>query len=131
MQSLEEMSINVHKIRQNQRIEYIEKNLIYQTQEEIAQELGVTKKTIYRDIAKWKAKGGLNQWLEKEFFELYGKEKLKDPSAALNRIMYLMGKQIQQAPTINININKQINELIQISREPTCNSSPDEQKPPS
>jgi hypothetical protein len=114
-------SLNVAKLSQKTRLEYIEKNIIFQTLDEIAQNCGVNPRTIDRDIKKWKAKGGFTRFLEKEFFELYGIEKRQNPSGALNRIMYLMGKQLQQPPTYNqININKLTNELIQISREPEC-----------
>jgi len=114
------MSPNVHKIRQTERLEYIEKNILFKTQEEIAKDLQVTKKTIYRDIAKWKSKGGFEQFLETEFFELYGIEKRENPSRALDRIIYLMSKQVVNQTNININVSNQINELIKISREAEC-----------
>ena len=113
------MSLNVAKLSQKARLQYIEKNIIFQTLDEIAENCGVNPRTIDRDIKKWKAKGGFTRFLEKEFFELYGIEKRQNPSAALNRIMYLMGKQIQQPPNVNINISNKINELIEISREDT------------
>ena len=92
------MSQNVSKIHQKARLDYIEENIIFLTQEELATELNVSRKTIQRDIDKWKQKGGYQRFLTKEFFELYGKEKRENPSKALDRILYLMGKHEEEAP---------------------------------
>jgi len=90
------MSLNVTKptgkLRQKARIEYIEKHILFETQEEMSEFCGVNRRTIARDIDKWKQKGGYNRFLIKEFFELYGKEKIENPSRALDRILYLMTK---------------------------------------
>ena len=91
------MSQNVSKLRYQERIAYIEKNLIFQSQEEMATELNVTRKTIQRDILKWKANGGFDRFLHSEFFELYGIEKRKDTSRALDRIITLMIRRIPES----------------------------------
>lgn len=119
------MSFNVAKLNQKNRMDYIEQNILFKTLDEIAQDCNVNPRTIDRDIQKWKDKGGFDRFLQKEFFELYGIEKRQNPSAALNRIMYLMGKQLQRPPTLNFKIGKLVNELITISRETTCNNTPE------
>ena len=86
------MSLNVPKLRLSERLEYIEKNILYQTQQEIADELHVTRKTIQRDIIKWKNSPRFTNFLNKEFFHLYALEKQQNPSKALDRIMFLMTK---------------------------------------
>lgn len=80
------------KLRLRQRLKYIEKNIIFQTQQEIAQACGVNRSTIRRDIDKWRKRGGYRHFLIKEFFELYGKERATNPSRALDRIIYLLTK---------------------------------------
>ena len=120
------MSQNVSKLRQTARLQTIEKNILFMTQEELAEACNVDRKTIQRDIDKWRSKGGFKKFLIKEFFELYSKEKLVNPSLALNRVMaLLLREEAKQAPDqiVNININSQVNELIQISRDQTCNKS--------
>ena len=120
------MTQNVPKIRQKERLQYIEKNLLFQTQEEIAEALNVARKTIQRDIEHWKNKGGFKHFLIKEFFELYGQEKRQNPSLALNRIMTLLlreeAKQDTQTENV-ISIKTEVEQLIKISRVETCKST--------
>jgi DNA-binding Lrp family transcriptional regulator len=87
------------------------------TQEELAKECGVDRRTIERDIEKWRRKGGFKRFLIKEFFELYGKEKLQNPSLALNRIMTLLLREEnkQSDPTSTISVKTQIEQLIKIN----------------
>ena len=84
------MSENVSKLRQKLRLQTIEQNILFMTQDEIAKECGVDRRTIERDIEKWRKRGGFKRFLVKEFFELYGQEKRVNPSLALNRIMSLL-----------------------------------------
>lgn len=122
---MQTMSQDVPKIRQKERLLYIEKNLLFQTQEELAEELHVSRKTVQRDIEKWKAKGGFKRFLIKEFFELYGQEKVRDPSQALNRIMtFLIREEAKEALTgPTTSIKTEIEHLIKISRVEICNNS--------
>jgi hypothetical protein len=102
------MTQDVPKLRFKERITYIEKNLIFKTQEEMATELNVARKTIQRDLTKWKASGGFDRFLQREFFELYGIEKRKDTSRALDRIITLM---IRRNPEIETKL-EQPNKLV-------------------
>ena len=54
----QQMSQNVTKLRQKARLETIEKNILFLTQEELAKQCGVDRRTIARDIDKWRLKGG-------------------------------------------------------------------------
>jgi len=84
------LSLNVAKLNQKARITYLEHNILYETLDQIAEHCGVNPRTIDRDVLKWKQKGGFDKFLEREFFSLYGKEKLQNPSRALDRIITLM-----------------------------------------
>ena len=86
----QQMTQDVPKLRFQERIAYIEANIIFKTQEEMATELNISRKTICRDLTKWKLNGGFDRFLNREFFELYGIEKRKDTSRALDRIVTLM-----------------------------------------
>jgi biotin operon repressor len=124
---MQTMSQNVSKLRQKARLQTIAKNIIFMSQEELATECGVDRRTIERDIEKWRKKGGFKRFLVKEFFELYGKEKLINPSLALNRIMTLLlreeSKQEDTLYTGSISIKTQIEQIIKVSRESDCNNS--------
>jgi hypothetical protein len=102
------MSQNVAKINQKARTEYIEQNILYKTTTDIAEECGVSRRTIERDISKWKKKGGFDKFLDREFFSLYGKEKLTNPSRALDRIITLMIRRLPE----NENKPEQPNKIV-------------------
>jgi hypothetical protein len=91
------LSLNVAKLNSKARTQYLEANILYKTLDEIASECGVNPRTIDRDILKWKNRGGFDRFLDREFFTLYGKEKLTNPSRALDRIVTLM---IKRAPEL-------------------------------
>jgi len=53
------------------RLEIIKRGLLEGlTQEEIAEEAGVCRKTINRDIRRWELTGGFEDWLRREFKDL-------------------------------------------------------------
>ncbi len=118
------MSENVPKLRQKARLQTIEKNILFMSQEELAQQCNVDRKTIQRDIEKWRKNGGFKRFLIKEFFELYGKEKLENPSLALNRIMTLLLREEtkqQDTNTESISIKTQVEQIIKFSRARNAN----------
>ena len=90
------MTLNVAKLNYKARIQYIEENILYKTLDEIAADCNVNPRTIDRDILKWKLKGGFDKFLDREFFMLYGKEKLTNPSRALDRIITLMIRRVPE-----------------------------------
>jgi transcriptional antiterminator len=106
------MSQIVPKLRFKERIAYIEANLIFKTQEEMATELNISRKTICRDLTKWKANGGFDRFLHREFFELYGIEKRKDTSRALDRIVTLMIRRIPDLENKVEQPNKLVIEIV-------------------
>lgn len=73
----------------------IRDNILLHTEQELAKMCNVSRRTIIRDISKWRKDGGFTEFLVKEFFPLYSKEKLTNPSKALDRICYLMTKELQ------------------------------------
>lgn len=114
------MSQSVSKLRAKARMQIVEKNIIYMTQEELAQQCGVDRRTIERDIEKWRSKGGFKRFLIKEFFELYGKEKLVNPSLALNRIMTLLLREESTQTSSEgkvLSIQTRYNQIITFSRD--------------
>jgi phage regulator Rha-like protein len=118
------MSQNVPKLRQTARLQTIEKNIIFLSQEELAKTCGVDRKTIQRDIEKWRKKGGFKRFLIKEFFELYGKEKIENPSLALNRIMTLLLREENKpaTDTQTVSIKTSIEQIIKFSRAQNANA---------
>jgi hypothetical protein len=93
------MSHNVPKTNQKARLQYIEEHLLFETHEEMATACNVNRKTIERDLTKWKLSGGFDKFLEQEFFQLYSKEKLTNPSRALDRIVTLMIRRVPDSET--------------------------------
>lgn len=83
------------------RREIIRDNILFHTYEDIASKCGVSKRTIIRDINKWKSEGGFDQFLIKEFFELYSLEKRENPSRALDRVIMLMTKRMENRPELD------------------------------
>jgi IS30 family transposase len=62
------------------------------THAEIATTCGVSVKTIDRDVAAWKISGGMEEWLQEEFFRQYQFNKVERPTLALSIIANLLGK---------------------------------------
>jgi hypothetical protein len=106
------MSSNVAKLNYKARIHHIEQNILYKTLDEIASECGVNPRTIDRDIVKWKNKGGFDKFLDREFFQLYGKEKLTNPSRALDRVVTLMIRRIPETESKLEHPNKYVIEIV-------------------
>jgi hypothetical protein len=106
------MTQNVAKLNQKARTDYIEQNILFKTTTEIAQDCKVSRRTIERDITKWKAKGGFDRFLDREFFELYSKEKLTNPSRALDRVITLMVKRVPELETKSEAPSKLVIEIV-------------------
>ncbi len=88
------MSQNESKTKADFRTEYIEQHFLFETQEEMAKKLGCSRSTIERDLKEWRENNGMYHFLYREFFELYGLEKRKNPSRALDCILVLLLKTI-------------------------------------
>jgi hypothetical protein len=106
------MSQNVAKLNQKARTDYIEQNILFKTTTDIATDCKVSRRTIERDITKWKQKGGFDRFLDREFFQLYGTEKLTNPSRALDRIIALMIKRVPELETKPEQPNKLVIEIV-------------------
>jgi len=83
--SPEHLYLNAKKRRK-----VIRDNILFETYAELAKRCGVSKRTIVRDVNGWKQEGGFDEFLVQEFFFQYGKERLTNPSKALDRIITLM-----------------------------------------
>ena len=76
------------QLQQEARIEYITQNMLYLTQEEIADNLGVSRKTICRDLNTWYDNKGFKDFIISQFLENYGKAKTQEkPIKLLDRII--------------------------------------------
>jgi hypothetical protein len=106
------MTLNVAKLNYKARIQHIEQSILFKTLDEIANECGVNPRTIDRDILKWKQKGGFDKFLDREFFQLYGQEKLTNPSRALDRIVTLMIRRIPELEVKPEHPNKYVIEIV-------------------
>ena len=82
-------------LSQKQRRSYIQDNILLQTEEELAKACGVSRRTIIRDLNRWRQDGGFTRFLYREFFKLYSKEKLENPSKALDRVCFLLARNLQ------------------------------------
>lgn len=94
----------------------------------IAKQLGVDRKTVYNDFIDW-AKSEQAAYLQVEWMQQYEQMKQDNPEEAFQAltklVMKLVEKQTKVEVNLNqeVNINSQVNELIQISRDQTCNKS--------
>ena len=84
------------KLTRNKRLQVLRDNLTTNTFKEIAQLCGVTERTILRDVSRWQKNGGYDRFLLREFFELYGVIKLKDPRHAFDRVCDLLRRRQEQ-----------------------------------
>lgn len=78
-----------------QRRNIIRDNILFKNEDDLAKMCNVSRRTIIRDIQAWRRSGGFTEFLHKEFFPLYSKEKLTNPSKALDRVCYLLTKDLQ------------------------------------
>jgi len=85
-------------LTQKQRREKIKENIVTYTYSEIAKLCGVTKRTIRRDIERWKRQGGYDEFLTEQFFKLYGLVKTKNVEHAFDRICDLMRRRQESIP---------------------------------
>lgn len=90
------MSLNVTKMRQKARLLYIQDHVLFKTYDEMSKDCGVDKRTIIRDVKRWQETGGFDAFLTKEFFQLYGIERHTNPSKALDKIIFLMSRRMDQ-----------------------------------
>jgi len=69
------------------RLEIIKRGLLEgKTQEEIANESGVNRKTIGRDIRKWELTGGYEDWTRRMFKEQYNDLREDSPDLTFREI---------------------------------------------
>lgn len=90
------------EMKQEARLEYIAANGIFMTQEELAENLGVSRSTIKRDLQTWYDTNGFKQFIIGEFLENYGKAKRQEkPIKLLDRTItmfkYLPPETAQEA----------------------------------
>lgn len=78
----------------------IQDNILMHTYEELAKLCHCTKRTIIRDINKWKQDGGFDEFLLREFMHLYSKERLTNPAKALDRVVMLLTKGMQRVEVL-------------------------------
>lgn len=71
-----------------------------QTQEQIAEHCGVSRRTIIRDMQDWVNSGLFETWLKLEFVELYEYERVANPAIAFKELSKLMGKMVTRKAEI-------------------------------
>lgn len=74
------------------RKELIRENILTHNYAKLASLCHCTKRTIKRDVQKWKQEGGFEQFLIDEFFHSYPNIKKEFPEKAFDRLCYLLGK---------------------------------------
>jgi len=66
------------------------------TQQQIADMCEVSRKTISKDIKKWRESGGFEEWLQEEFLELHREVKGDDVKTAYKEISKLVARSMTQ-----------------------------------
>ena len=109
-----------------QRRHVIKEHILTKTTPQIATLCGVSKRTIVRDIRKWKNEGGFEELLYDEFIRLYPTIKQTYPEKAFDRLCYLLGKtvttrteikeEITSRQEITVNVNELSTEERQLAR---------------
>lgn len=74
------------------RREVIKENILKLDYAELAGLCNCTKRTIKRDVQKWRAEGGFEEFLVDEFLSFYPTMKVSFPEKAFDRLCYLLGK---------------------------------------
>ena len=89
-----------------QRREVIRTNILTATYQELAELCHCTKRTIIRDVNKWRSEGGFEEFLMDEFFRSYPDIKEQFPEKAFDRLCYLLGRtltrKIESQETIDV-----------------------------
>ena len=86
-------NVSIKRYNQSRRLEILKEELPKGTsQAAIAEVCGVTRRTIARDIQKWKADGGFEDWLDEEFFQLHSQVRDEDAETAYKVIARLKEK---------------------------------------
>ena len=75
-----------------QRRIIIKENIFKTDYQGLAQLCGVTKRTIIRDINRWRQDGGFEESLMDEFVATYPNMKDEFPEKAFDRLCYLLGR---------------------------------------
>lgn len=88
------------KLSHKQRKRIIRENVVTHTYPELANLCGVTRRTIERDIERWRREGGYDAFLLEQFFKLYGIVKVKDVFKAFDRICDLLRRRQEQLPML-------------------------------
>lgn len=94
------------KLSHKQRKRIIRKNVATHTYPELAKLCGVTRRTIERDIERWRHEGGYDAFLLEEFFKLYGLVKVKDVFKAFDRICDLLRRRQEMLPITSLGVEE-------------------------
>lgn len=94
------LRIKCHPKSPQQRRTVIRDNIFKTNYNGLATLCGVTKRTIIRDINKWRQDGGFEECLVDEFFRSYPNIKQEFPDKAFDRLCYLLGKTLTRKTEI-------------------------------
>ena len=85
------------KLKTEARLEMIKRGLLEGwTQDKIAEECGVCRETISRDVRAWKITGGLETWVRGKFHDMQDKAEQEDFMGAYREIMKLVARTMTQ-----------------------------------
>ena len=93
-----------------QRRDIIKDNILEKEYDELAVICHCTERTIKRDVHKWKAEGGFQEFLLDEFFRSYPNIKEKFPEKAFDRLCYLLGKTLTHKVEKEIKTERKVEE---------------------
>jgi len=106
------------------RKEVIRENILTSNYEQLAKLCHCTRRTIKRDVQKWREEGGFEQFLIDEFFQSYPNIKEEFPDKAFDRLCYLLGKTLTRRIESKTEITEKIGIIVKMWK-------PDEDEPAS
>ncbi len=89
------------------------------THDQIAENCGVTSRTIERDLDRWYESGEFETWLKAEFVELYEYVRTANPTIAFKELSRLIGKMVTRKAEIKEQIDITHKQIIVKAWKPT------------
>jgi len=103
------------------RRQVIKDNILHCNYEQLATLCGCTKMTIVRTVNKWRDEGGFEELLFNEFTEVYPIVKAENPDKALDKVVYLLARNITRKAEIKTDTT--LNEKMEVTHNINVSAS--------
>lgn len=97
------------------RRQVIKDNILHCSYEELATKCGCSKRTIVRTINDWRNEGGFEELLFNEFTEVYPIVKAENPDKALDKVVYLLSRNITRKAEIKTEQKTEHTERLEVT----------------